>query len=97
MVVRNFRILSLADVYRNGFFHRNVVSIGNPADVRGIGLVRVRELGRAPALYWFSHELARADNDSEDDEEKDGVAMIEAVDPVIVVGPPEFGDGGDCS
>lgn len=97
MVVGDFRFLSLSDIYRNGFFHRNVVGIRNPADICSVGFVGVCELGRAPALNWFPHELTRANDDCENDEEEDGISMIKAVDPVIVVVSPEFGDRRDGS
>ena len=71
------------NVHRNGFHHRNVVCIFNPAVVFGVGLKSSCELGWAPTVDWVPYKLTSADQDGENDQQKHAVDMVHTVDPVI--------------
>ena len=64
--------------------HRQVVGVRNPADGVGVVAMGVGELRRAPAGDRPTDELLRADEETETDEDDDGVLSTETVDVVIV-------------
>lgn len=64
---------------------REVVRIGDPADVVGEGDVAVCEVCRRPAVYRRSNVLRSADDDREDDQQNDRVAVTQTVGQIVVV------------
>jgi len=64
---------------------REIVRIGDPADVVGEFNVTVGEVGRRPAVDWWPDVLRGTDDDREDDEYNHCVAVVQAVADVVVV------------
>lgn len=56
--------------------------------------VVVGEVRRTPACDWVADVLRRTNDGSEDDEEQDGVAMVQPVYDVVVVAEIDLGDTG---
>ena len=79
-------------------FIREIVGVGDPTDLVRELLVVAREVGGTPAVDRVADVLRRADDDGEDDEEEDRVAMMQAIDDVVIVAHVHLrylGDGVD--
>ena len=77
---------------------RQVVRVGDPTDLVRKLLVVAREVGGTPAVDRVADVLGGADDDGEDDKEENGVAVVKAVDKIIVVAHVhlrDFADGVD--
>ena len=74
---------------------REVVGVRDPTDLVRELLVVAREVGGTPAVDRVADVLGRADDDGEDDEKEDGVAMVKAIDEVVVVAHVHLRDLGD--
>ena len=64
---------------------RQVVRVGDPADLVGERLVVACEVGGTPAVDRVADVLGGADDDGEDDHEDDSVAVVEAVGEIVVI------------
>jgi len=71
-------------------FDGQVVGVADPADGVRVVAMTVRELGRAPAVDRAPDELLGADEESEADEDDDGVLSTQTVDVVVVHAKPRL-------
>lgn len=71
---------------------RHVVGVGDPADLVGVLLVVLCEVGGAPAVDWVAHILRGADEHGEEHQEDDRVAVMKAVHNIIVIANVHLGD-----
>ena len=71
----------------------HIVGVGYPANVVGIGGHRAGELSGRPAGDRIAHVLTGADEEAEEDEQRDGVAMAQTVAEVVIL---DFSRAGDA-
>lgn len=85
LVVSQLLLAAGLVVQRNGLLQRNIVRIFNPAVGLRIRYIRPRKLGGAPALDGVPYILSTPGKYGEYTEQDDGVDVVDAVHPVIVI------------
>ena len=76
----------------NAVLHGDVVGPVHPADGLRVRHHGGREHRGAPALDGVSEELAAADEDGEEGQQGDGVHVVQAVRPVVVLARVQLGE-----
>ena len=85
LVVADHRTALVYETFTwNCLYHRQVVSVADPADGVSVVDVAVGELCRTPAGDWLSDELFGADERCEADENDDRVLSVESIHVIVV-------------
>lgn len=75
--------------WNDGFW--KVVGVRHPTQLVRVLLVVASERGRAPAVYGAAYVLCRAYEHGEDHEERDGVAMVQSINEIVIVTRVDLG------